>query len=367
MDAPEGAAVPFDAASFKSGACARMAPKSLNDDALGQGTVQTIRMTETDAGRRLDQALGDADIAPSRARVKSMIINGHVRQNGEPVLTPARKVVCGEEFEVHVPPPKPATPRGEAISLGIVYEDDDLIVVDKPAGLVVHPAAGHESGTLVNALIAHCGDSLSGVGGVARPGIVHRLDKDTTGLMVVAKNDAAHQGLAAQFASHGRDGRLLRAYEAVVWGAPRPKLTIDAPLARAPNNRLKMAIARPGTGRHAVTHIERFDAYGAPALASRIRCRLETGRTHQIRVHLASIGHPLLGDAAYGASHNSRARALDDTARGALDALARQALHAAELGFDHPIHGQPLRFEAKLPGDLRALVTALEKLSQLTI
>lgn len=329
--------------------------------------VQTVQIPLEADGRRLDAVLGATlatlaatpDIAPSRARVKSLIVDGHVHQAGRPVTTPARKVLAGEEFQVAIPPLAPAAPEPEAIPLDIIHEDDELIVINKPTGLVVHPAAGHASGTLVNALIAHCGPSLSGIGGVARPGIVHRLDKDTTGLMVVAKTDTAHRSLSEQFASHGRDGRLLRAYTAVVWGTPRPKLSIDAPLARSTSNRLKIAIARRGTGRHAITHIERQRIFGTPGIASQIRCILETGRTHQIRVHLAHVGHPLLGDATYGAGYNSRSRALDDPARDALDQLGRQALHAGELGFVHPRTDEQMVFTSPLPNDLQSLVHAL--------
>ncbi len=219
-----------------------------------------------------------------------------------------------------MPEPEPAEPGGEDIPLNIVFEDDDIIVIDKPAGLVVHPAAGHATGTLVNALIAHCGDSLSGIGGVKRPGIVHRLDKDTTGLMVVAKTDRAHQALAAQFADHGRTGPLRRGYLAFVWGAPaRPKGTIDAPIDRHPKSRDRMAVR--ANGREAITHwqvLERFDGKDGKPAASLIECRLETGRTHQIRVHLAHLGHPLLGDATYGTGFKTKATRLPEAAQEAL-------------------------------------------------
>jgi 23S rRNA pseudouridine1911/1915/1917 synthase len=270
------------------------------------------------------------------------------------------------------PPAAEAEPEGEEIALSVTYEDDALIVIDKPAGLVVHPAAGHERGTLVNALIAHCGASLSGIGGVKRPGIVHRLDKDTSGLMVAAKTDRAHRALAAQFADHGREGALERAYLAVVWGAPsRPHFTIDAPLDRDPRNREKMAVVpharheQHGVGRHAVTHVEvleRYPATAGPAVASLVRCTLETGRTHQIRVHMAHLGHPLLGDPTYGAGFRTKASQLSSEARGALAALGRQALHAATLGFVHPLTGEHLGFESAPPADMADLIGALRRM-----
>ncbi len=330
---------------------------------------------------RLDRTLAAALPDFSRARIQSLIRDGQARVDGAVVTQASRKLVAGARITLAVPPPLSATPEGETIPLAIVHEDDDLIVIDKPAGLVVHPAGGHETGTLVNALIAHCGDSLSGIGGVARPGIVHRLDKDTSGLLVVAKNDAAHRGLAAQFADHGRTGPLERAYRAVVWGAPeRARFTIEAPIARARHNREKMIVletrrARVGEepraqGREAITHVaveERFGAMSgdAPrdarthAHAALLRCTLETGRTHQIRVHLAHSGYPLLGDALYGAGFRTKASLLPGTARDALAGLDRQALHAALLGFAHPRTGETLRFESPDPPDLAALIAAL--------
>jgi 23S rRNA pseudouridine1911/1915/1917 synthase len=250
------------------------------------------------------------------------------------------------------------------MALAIVYEDRDLIVVDKPKGLAVHPGPGHASGTLVNALIAHCGASLSGIGGVRRPGIVHRIDKDTTGLLVVAKTDRAHQGLAEQFAAHGTDGRLRRGYRAIVWGVPgRPRGTIEAHLARSAANRTRIAVVRAesSSGRRAVTHYEVLERFGAPArpVASLLRLVLETGRTHQVRVHLAHIGHPLLGDPSYGAGHKASARRLGAPARAALAALGRQALHATELAFVHPVSSRRLAFESPLPPDMAQLVAAL--------
>lgn len=284
---------------------------------------------------------------------------GAVTAGARTLVDPAAKINAGETYTVRTPPPVPAAPQAQDIALTIAFEDDHLIVVDKPAGLVVHPAAGHADGTLVNALIAHCGASLSGVGGVARPGIVHRLDKDTSGLLVVAKHDIAHRGLSAQFADHGRTGPLTRSYRALVWGAPpRPKGTVDAPLGRSEKNREKIAI-RPD-GREAITHwetLERFDAAGA----SLVTCRLETGRTHQIRVHMAHLGCPLMGDAVYGASHRTKASKLDEAGRAALEGLGRQALHAAELGFAHPVTNETLRFVSPLPSELGRLIDALKR------
>ena len=260
-----------------------------------------------------------------------------------------------------VPPAEDAEPQGEDIPLDVVYEDDELIVIDKPAGLVVHPAAGNWTGTLVNALIAHCGDSLSGIGGVRRPGIVHRLDKDTTGLMVVAKTDRAHAGLAAQFADHGRTGPLERGYLALVWGSPEPfRGTIDAPLGRSSSDRTKMAIVKGVGGREAITHYEvaeRFPAEsGRGAIASLVECHLETGRTHQIRVHLTAAGHPLIGDAVYGAHFLTKANRLPEAVGAVVRAFPRQALHAFLIAFEHPVTGELLRFTSELPSDMSALV-----------
>lgn len=313
-----------------------------------------------DAGDRLDRFLQQRFPQMSRARFQALIANGCVAVEGAVVLESRRKIKPGERVSVRLPPVIAAEPAPEPIPLAILYEDAALIVIDKPAGLVVHPAAGHETGTLVNALIAHCGDSLSGIGGVRRPGIVHRLDKDTSGLLVVAKTDEAHKGLSAQFAAHGRDGRLERAYLAVVWGAPeRRRGTVDAPIGRHGTAREKMSVVHRAGSREAVTHYEVEKSFGQPAYASLLRCRLETGRTHQIRVHLAHIGHPLLGDDTYGKGFRASIGKLPEPAQAALRALGRQALHAAVLGFEHPVTGRPMHFESGPPGDLAGLIAAL--------
>lgn len=267
---------------------------------------------------------------------------------------PGLKVKAGQHLTVAIPPPLPAVPAAEDIHLDVAFEDKHVIVINKPAGLVVHPAPGHDGGTLVNALLAHCGESLSGIGGVRRPGIVHRLDKDTSGLLVVAKNDAAHQALSEQFAAHGRDGRLQREYLAFVWGVPeRPAGVISTGIGRSTANRQKQAVSNRADAREAITHYEVVERYGTAA--SLVRCQLETGRTHQIRVHMAHIGHPLLGDGVYGAGHISAAARLGEGAKTVLKTLKGQALHAAVLGFEHPKTGKALRFEAPLPEDLSHL------------
>ena len=312
------------------------------------------------AGERLDRLLSRRFSDVSRQRFQRLIADGHVRVNGETIVEPRHRVKGGSAIVVDLPEPIEATPAGEAIPLDVVYEDAHLLVIDKPAGLVVHPAAGHRTGTLVNALIAHCGASLSGIGGERRPGIVHRLDKDTSGLMVIAKTDAAHRSLSEQFQAHGRDERLVRAYQAVVWGKPeRAQGRIEAPLGRDGSNRQKMAI-RPRDGRPAATRYRVLRTFPQPGDPTLVECRLETGRTHQIRVHMASEGHPLLGDDTYGRGFASSARNLRPPARAALEALGRQALHATVLGFEHPATAKPMLFESSLPDDVASLVQALE-------
>ncbi len=303
---------------------------------------------------RLDRALAQAHPDISRARFQRLIAEGQVTLDGERLTDGSRKVRAGQMIGVIVPPPVSAVPQPEKMELDVVYEDKHLIVINKPAGLVVHPAAGHAGGTLVNALIAHCGDALSGIGGVKRPGIVHRLDKDTSGLLVIAKNDKAHGALSEQFAAHGRDGRLVRAYLAFVWGVPeRPAGTIATGIARSSSNRQKQSVSARADARHAVTHYEVVENFAG--VASLVRCNLETGRTHQIRVHMAHIGHPLLGDHVYGAGFKASLGKLGENARTAAKSLKGQALHAAILGFEHPVSGKALRFEAALPPDLSDL------------
>jgi len=328
-----------------------------------------IEVDETGAGQRLDQFLAaqppvQAE-AISRTRAQALIEAGHVTLDGAPALQPKAKIRAGQNVALQIPDAAPAEPLGEDIPLAIVFEDDYIVVIDKPAGLVVHPGAGNETGTLVNALIAHCGDSLSGIGGVKRPGIVHRLDKDTSGLLVIAKTDAAHRKLSQLFADHGRRLNLTREYLALVWGAPdRQSGMVDAPIGRHAIQREKMAVVPLARGREAITHWRLLDTFGRDRegrpVASLIACELETGRTHQIRVHMAHIGHPLLGDQTYGAGFKTKAAHLDEAARAALTSLNRQALHARALGFDHPITGDELLFESDPPEDFAGLTRALK-------
>lgn len=336
----------------------------MHDEALRR----TLTVGEAEAGQRLDRYLTDALSDLSRARLQSLIKDGSVTDaEGGPVVANL-KVRAGDCFHVVLPAPAAADIVAEAMDLVIVHEDSAVIVIDKPAGLVVHPAAGHASGTLVNALLAHCGESLAGIGGVKRPGIVHRLDKDTSGLLVVAKTDEAHQALSAQFAAHGADGRLDRTYFALVWGVPvRRSGQVDARLERSEANRTKIAVVRGEAGRHAVTHYEVVETYSSDAgkpIAALMRLRLETGRTHQIRVHMAHIGHPVMGDETYGAGFKASARTLGPAAAEALEALGRQALHAAELGFEHPVSGKVQHFASPLPADIERLRSALADMGQ---
>ena len=339
-------------------------------------TQKSIVVAAAQAGERLDRVLARYVAELSRSRLKALIEAGAVTLDGHTIRDPNHRVNSGAAIAIDVPPPAPAKPTAEAIPLNVIYEDDDIIVIDKPRNLVVHPAAGNWTGTLVNALIAHCGDSLSGIGGERRPGIVHRLDKDTTGVMVVAKNDRAHQALAAQFADHGKsDEAFERSYLALVWGAPeRQHGIVDKPIDRHPKARDRMAV-RQG-GREAVTHWQVLERYAgkpeprrtgkagkappaAASVASLLACRLETGRTHQIRVHLASIGHPVMGDQVYGGGFRTKTALLPPEAQAALGALGRQALHAHILTVKHPSTGEILTFRSELPPELARLRTAL--------
>ena len=329
----------------------------------GPNGAQRLQVTVAgdEGSNRLDRVLAARLEDLSRSRLKALILAGSVTVGTAPVRDPAYHVGPGDTITIDVPEAVAAEPAGEAIALDIVFEDDDIIVIDKPRGLVVHPAAGHETGTLVNALIAHCGMSLSGIGGVRRPGIVHRLDKDTTGLMVAAKNDRAHQALSAQFADHGRTGEMRRGYMAFVWGVPnRQRGTVDAPIDRHPHAREKMAV-RQG-GREAVTHWEiqeTFHGRDGKPVAALLACQLETGRTHQIRVHLAHIGHPLMGDSVYGPHFKTKASHLGPQSQEALTTLDRQALHAYLLVLEHPRTGEILEWISDLPADLTHLRNCL--------
>jgi 23S rRNA pseudouridine1911/1915/1917 synthase len=320
-------------------------------------TPSLLKATTTLA-MRLDKFLAASFPDFSRARFQKLIADGHVSVEGRIADDGGEKLKPGQTAIVKIPPPAPAIPLAEIIDLNIVFEDKHLIVLDKPAGLVVHPGAGNENGTMVNALIAHCGDTLSGIGGVKRPGIVHRLDKDTSGLLVVAKNDKAHHGLSEQFVSHGLDGRLEREYLAFVWGKPERRTgTITTGIARSNANRQKMAVSNSAVAKEAITHYEIEELLGPATL---IRCRLETGRTHQIRVHLAHIGNPLLGDLVYGGGFKSSISKLSEAAAMSLSYLRGQALHATVLGFDHPVSGKHMRFESELPSALARLKVDLK-------
>jgi 23S rRNA pseudouridine1911/1915/1917 synthase len=310
---------------------------------------------EVDSAGRADAVIAAAADGLSRTRIQALIRAGAAELNGAPLLDPSRRLVPGDAVTLLLPPPEPATPEPEAIPLAVLYEDGEVIVIDKPAGLVVHPAAGHARGTLVNALLHHCGASLSGIGGVARPGIVHRLDKDTSGVMVVAKTDRAHQSLAAQFADHGRTGPLRRRYAATIWGEVIPPSgTVDRPIGRHAADRQRFAVR--SDGREAITHYRMVERLGP---ASLVACELETGRTHQIRVHMAALGHPVLGDPVYAAGFQTKARRLNVAAQAAIAALGRQALHAEHLAFAHPATGEVMEFDAPLPPDMAELVDAL--------
>ena len=325
--------------------------------AAAEGEItHTVTAGEAEAGGRLDKVLAGLVSNLSRTRIKALIGEGRISADNETIMDPSYRVKPGQTFAIIVPETTPAAPEPQPIDLDIVFEDEDLLVIDKPAGLVVHPAPGNPDRTLVNALIAHCGESLSGIGGVRRPGIVHRLDKDTSGLMVVAKNDAAHASLSAQFA--GRT--ITRAYRAVVWGVPSPRRgEIAGNIGRSPRNRKLMAVVRRG-GKVALTRYRVLKPLGSAA--SLIECRLATGRTHQIRVHLAWKGHPIVGDPTYSRNKAARARALGPGAARAVAALGRQALHAQLIGFTHPATAERLEFESALPLDINRLQKELEEI-----
>ncbi len=329
----------------------------------------TMLVAQEDAGgQRLDAYIA-ARMPPhvSRSRVKALIKQGQVSVEGAVCTEPNFRLAGGEAISLVVPEPVEAAPAPERIELDILHEDSHLIVVNKAPGMVVHPAVGNWTGTLVNALLHHCGGTLAGIGGVRRPGIVHRLDKDTSGILVAAKTDEAHTGLSEQFADHGRSGALERQYQAIVWGVPEPRTgRIDAPIGRSPSNRLKQAVVdglRPGA-RDAVTlyRVTRpLAGGGGEPVAALIECDLQTGRTHQIRVHMTHIGHPLVGDPLYGAHFTTKANRLDQPIRRVVGAFRRQALHAGLLAFDHPATGAAMRFVAPPPADFCELLDALDR------
>jgi 23S rRNA pseudouridine1911/1915/1917 synthase len=334
------------------------------------GEPLSFTVAEADQGERLDKLLAGGLDGLSRSRIRSLIDQGRVSSLGRTITDASMRVKPGQTFEVVVPEPEPAEPEPQDIPLTITYEDEDLLVIDKAAGMVVHPAAGNADGTLVNALLWHCGDRLSGIGGVRRPGIVHRLDKDTSGLMVVAKNDLAHAALAAQFA----DRSLSRTYQAVVFGVPSPtRGEIEGNIGRSSADRKKMAIV--SGGKPALTRYRVLKAFGT--VASLVECTLATGRTHQIRVHMTHVGHPLVGDPVYGSRRssgaihrgstgnpagNAKQRAATEQVREGLVGFRRQALHAVAIRFNHPRDARQMRFESDLPLDIHALISSLESI-----
>lgn len=327
----------------------------MTEETDNQTEILSHTATAADEGARLDKVLAGAWPDQSRSRIKSLIEDGHLVQNDQTVLKMSAKVKQGDRFVLTIPPAEPATPEPEDIKLDVLYEDDDLLVINKPAGMVVHPAAGNESGTLVNALLGHCGDSLSGIGGVKRPGIVHRLDKDTSGAMVVAKNDVAHRGLSTLFSEDKEN--IDRAYFALVWGVPRQaEGEIEGNIGRSPRNRKKMTVLKSG-GKYALTRYKVL-AKRDDSLASLVECRLATGRTHQIRVHMSHIGHSLVCDPVYG--RNKVSQKFNFETQQLLNTFNKQALHARTLGFLHPTTGQYISTQAPIPDDLADLIRSLE-------
>lgn len=319
--------------------------------------IRTISVPEDQAGTRIDRFLVAAYPDLSRSRIQKLIYGEGAKIDGRTITDPSHRVKRDQTVVLEIAVSEPLDLTPQSMDLDIYYEDAHLIVVDKPAGMVVHPAPGNYEGTLVNGLLAHCGDSLSGIGGVKRPGIVHRIDKDTSGLLVAAKTDDAHTRLSEMFAAHD----IERAYKAVVWGMPQPSQgTVTGNIGRHKTQRKKMAVVSGNAGKHAVTHYRVEKQFGTAAAL--VECRLETGRTHQIRVHMTHIGHPLLGDPVYGSATKSRMATLSKTAQAFVRDFDRQALHAAVLGFRHPETGEALRFESPLPKDLRDLICRLEAL-----
>ena len=328
-------------------------------------TQQNLLIQEEDTGKRLDAVLARYLPDISRTRWQSLIAEGCVLYAGSPLLNGKTRLQPGMELLVRLPDVTDNTPQAEEMPLHIVHEDEALLVIEKPAGLVVHPAAGNLRHTLVNGLLHHCGSHLADTGDPLRPGIVHRLDKDTSGLLVVAKTEKTYRHLARQFADHGRNGALKRSYETFIWGVPsRSSGTIDAPLARSPINREKIAVSEAENARFAITHYHILEVYPdskGNAAASRILCTLETGRTHQIRVHMAHIGHPVIADPLYATGFKTKTNRLGEKAAHLIDNLQRQALHAGLLGFEHPETGQAMLFESPLPEDLSYLHTLLKE------
>ncbi len=340
---------------------------SVSDD---DAPMEVLIAQTGDNGRRVDKFISaNAPDNFSRARVQALVRTGHVLINGAVPKGTSQRIKAGDRVEFRMPPPVDAEPEPEDIPLDILFEDDEVIVINKPVNMVVHPSPGNWSGTLVNALLFHCGNSLAGIGGVKRPGIVHRLDKDTTGVMVVAKTYNAHQSLSAQFADHGRNGPLKRSYLALCWGMPtRNRGSIEAHLGRHPQNRLKRAVVAPDRpdAKHAVTHFKLLKAFGnvsaGEAKASLIECELETGRTHQIRVHLAHAGHPLIGDKDYGQHLKTKSATLPENLKVLVENFHRQALHAAKLGFTHPKSGEFVEYFAQMPPDFAQIISGFEQI-----